>query len=453
MKINRKILLLAILTIGILLGLSTEAFASSISVSTSKNTVSAGESFNVTISGNDAIGKINVNVSNGSGSTSVWIENNSETIAVTAGKSGTVTISASGEVSDSNGVDHNVSDSKSVTIKEQPTPTQPPENKPTPTQKPTPTPVVKSSNANLKNLVVSPVDFKGFRSSITSGYSVTVENNVTEVQIKATKSDEKATVEVLGNKNLKEGANKVEVIVTAEDGTKKTYTVIVNRKKAGETTTTPTPTPDTTPVTAEPVDDDNNSDETEVDKDPVLGITSIKLTGLTKTDVTIEPNITPEFNQNIYEYKTTVPVDVDNIKIEAKVNVEGATVEVMGNKDLVVGENIITILVKLPNEEEKQSYQIIVTKTKDSINQENDNLVKILIIGAAIAIVVIAIIIAVVNYIRRKKEDEEYEEPTIRSIYMADEILGKDEEGQDNNTDEFSRKNNSDRKKNGKRFK
>ena len=89
----------------------------------------------------------------------------------------------------------------------------------------------KSSNNNLNSLSVSNYALSPkFDSSITS-YSVVVDYTVTSVDIEVEKSDNKASVEGTGNKKLSVGDNKIDIVVTAEGGNKKTYTVTINRKQ------------------------------------------------------------------------------------------------------------------------------------------------------------------------------------------------------------------------------
>ena len=56
---------------------------------------------------------------------------------------------------------------------------------------------------------------------------------------------------------------------------------------------------------------------------------------------------------------------VDSLKVDAKANIEGATVEVTGNENLVEGENTITILLKY--EDKSATYQITVTKVPKAV--------------------------------------------------------------------------------------
>ena len=459
-KKSKKIILILLITIGLAMGFDGNVFASSITVSPSKTIVSAGEKFNVTITGNDATGRANINISNGTASkSSVWLDNDSQTIQVTAGGSGTINISVSGEVSDSSGNDKEISSSSSVSIKAEEEnhdngnagseDNESQNNSGTSSNNSGSsssgnTNTGKSNNAKLSNLIVTPVDFKGFKASKTSGYSVTVENDVTEVGIKASTQDSKAKVEISGNKDLKVGDNTVSIQVTAEDGTQKTYTVKVTRKAEK------TDGNDAKETTADPADDktdetkdtENKANETEQE---VLGITSLKLI--------------PEFKTDVYEYKVTVPVDIESLDVKVECNIPNAEIEIMGNKDLIVGENVITILVKSPNGDQK-SYQIIVNKTEETLNLDNNTqLIKNIIIGTIIVILVVAMVISILIY--RSGRKDEKEDTIGKSTKIADEII-EDKENNENKEEikrkylenfEGEKKDSFDGRKNGKRFK
>ena len=89
----------------------------------------------------------------------------------------------------------------------------------------------KSSVNTLSSLSVSGQAISPKFDKNTLNYSVTVPNNVTNVTINATATDAKATVSGKGSKNLSEGSNKFSIVVTAENGSKKTYTINITRKE------------------------------------------------------------------------------------------------------------------------------------------------------------------------------------------------------------------------------
>lgn len=99
-------------------------------------------------------------------------------------------------------------------------------------------PVTYSSDSSLKSLTVSPGKLSPSFSSGTKNYSVTVGNETKKLSVSATPKDGKAEVtSVSGNNKLSVGKNTVKVVVTAEDGSKSTYTIVVTREAAKESNT------------------------------------------------------------------------------------------------------------------------------------------------------------------------------------------------------------------------
>lgn len=89
---------------------------------------------------------------------------------------------------------------------------------------------VKSSDSYLTDLKISGVDFEF--SPYTYKYEITVANDVNSLDLSVILSSNLATYSVYGNENFKVGENVVTVVVTAEDGSTHTYTLIVNKEKA-----------------------------------------------------------------------------------------------------------------------------------------------------------------------------------------------------------------------------
>lgn len=229
---------------------------------------------------------------------------------------------------------------------------------------------VKSSNANLLNLGIKPNDFSGFNANKTS-YSVTVPNNVDKVEVYATKKDSKAVVSGIGIKELKEGENIANVLVTAEDGTTKTYTINITRLKEGEELPT-----------------SNNG--------TTLGLSELKIEG---------QNLNPSFSSNIYEYTIDLKGDATTLDITANANNTNSKVQIIGNENLQDGQNIITILLTSQDETEVLTYQIVVNK--NMVDQEKINkkeMIKKCALGLLIIIVILVIIIILRSKRNRKKE-------------------------------------------------
>ena len=184
-----------------------------------------------------------------------------------------------------------------------------------------------SSNANLSNLGIRPHDFTGFNPNTTS-YSVTVPQDTESVEVYAQVADNGATVSGTGTVSLDEGENVVNVTVTAEDGTTKTYTINITRGEVTEETT------------------EVSSGE-----------------GLSKLVIQQIREMTPEFQTNVYEYTVKYIGENTSLPIEVEPTDESYQVEIVGNEDLKEGENLITILVSTSSGENVATYQITVNKS------------------------------------------------------------------------------------------
>lgn len=96
--------------------------------------------------------------------------------------------------------------------------------------------VPKSSNANLSSLKVNGQEVSG------TGYKITVPYGTSSATISATPQDSKARVSGTGTKSLTAGKNnEFKVVVTAENGKTKEYTVIIFREARQNTATSAQP--------------------------------------------------------------------------------------------------------------------------------------------------------------------------------------------------------------------
>lgn len=107
------------------------------------------------------------------------------------------------------------------------------------------------SDATLSNIIVSvndaPVTLTPEFSPEITSYSVTVSNTIPSIKFNVQCNDERATFLTEKPNQLEVGNNTFKFVVTAEDKTTtKTYTVLVRRLAAGETTTSSTTTTSTT---------------------------------------------------------------------------------------------------------------------------------------------------------------------------------------------------------------
>jgi len=84
-----------------------------------------------------------------------------------------------------------------------------------------------SSDNNLKSLTVDGFDISPEFNKSTLEYSVTVLGTTTSIKINATANDSKAKISGTGEHEVVEGNNSFSIVVTAENGTSKTYTLNV----------------------------------------------------------------------------------------------------------------------------------------------------------------------------------------------------------------------------------
>lgn len=121
-----------------------------------------------------------------------------------------------------------------------------------------------SADNSLKALTISPGTLSPAFKGSTTKYTATVDNSVTSIAVSATPVNEKATIEsVTGNTNLAVGANVVQIVVKAENGTTATYKITVTRQAAGTTGS------ETTTTGGENGDDGNGDSETPEDTEEV----------------------------------------------------------------------------------------------------------------------------------------------------------------------------------------
>ncbi len=195
----------------------TGAKAGSLSISASSTNVIKGGSVIIRIKASDVAGKVSLTSSNSSvlsgGISSVWVENDTQTYTFKANENGSATVTLSAiDVSDSNGNAYTAS--KSVTINVY-----------------TPAPVILSSNNNLSSLGVEGKELTPGFAQGTLEYSVEMDPETTKVNLTGSVADSSASVSGLGERDVTDGDNRLEVIVTAQNGTTKTYVVNVKVKE------------------------------------------------------------------------------------------------------------------------------------------------------------------------------------------------------------------------------
>jgi len=353
MKKKLLFILISLLFIGTAF---TGVYAASASIKASKTTVTEGTKVTITVNVNAVTWNLNVS---GAVSDSIVGANMDEknqattkTYTLDTSKAGTYTVSLVGDIVDETSTDYTTQAvNKSVTVvvnkKKEPEVT---ENKPntntnTNTTQNNTTTAKKSSNANISKITLD-VEGLSFKSSQTT-YNIKVGEKVDNISVGVTLSHKKATYQISGNKNLKTGNNVIKIVVTAEDGTRKTYKI--NVEKAG------------------------NFEES-----------SSELSNLIIEDMTFET----EFASNKVEYIGS------NMKYKESLNVlpytvsEKATYEIIGNENLKEGLNEIIVKVtsfdktsvteykvsfEMLAKEEENAYQEVNPYVENDINENNNS--------------------------------------------------------------------------------
>lgn len=326
--------------------------AGSFSVSASSTSIYVGNTTTLTIKTSDCAGKFTVTSSNSSvatvSSSSVWVDGTT-TVTITAKANGTANIVVTTQ--DVSDIDLNdVKGSKSVTVTVSTKQTSTSNN--TSSAKPNTTTSSKpsSSNASTSNKVNNKTNtqtsvqstlsnnayLKEFRVDIpgitpdfnknTFNYALTVEESVNNLSVTAVPEDSKASVSISGNTNLNLGENTINVKVTAEDKkTTKTYTINVTKVQ-------------------------------DVQKSNAF------LQNIIVTDL----EMSPSFSKEIFEYDLGC-VTLDRITLSAFAENENATVQIEGNENLVLGENLIKITVTSENGNVNKIYTLKVIKEEENV--------------------------------------------------------------------------------------
>jgi len=180
------------------------------------------------------------------------------------------------------------------------------------------------NNVNtLSSLSISGTDIN-FSSDNTS-YNATIDSDT--VEIKATATDSKAKVTGTGKIKLNYGSNSLKVVVTAENGLTKTYTLNITRP-------------------------DNRSTNND--------LSNIKLS-----------NGNLKFDKNTTKYTINVSNEVETMDITYDLADNKSKAELIGNNKLSVGENKFTIKVTAENGKVKEYNIIVIRDQKIEITNSN----------------------------------------------------------------------------------
>lgn len=262
-----------------------------------------------------------------------------------------------------------------------------------------------STNNNLSSLSASVGTFDIEFNSDETIYTLTVPHTTESVELSGLVEDEYAKVEGLGKYELTDGKATALITVTAEDGTAKVYTVYIVREAA----------PVTRPIVY--YYSSNNY------------LKSLVVDGYEL-----------EFDKYTGEYKIIVKNDVTSLDISALAEDSRSRVEITGNGDFKVGENVVTITVTAENGSVRE-YKLVVEKQEKApvVETESNTAEKIVII------VLIILVVLGLLYLIFKKDDD----VKIENIVKKDEPKNNSNKNAENkrNTDNNKKNNNKNKKK------
>ena len=201
-------------------------------------------------------------------------------------------------------------------------------------------PSVKDDDATLQIMRVNREGINPNFDKNVKEYYLLIDEDVKDLDITAIPSNKDAKVDIIGNKNLKNGLNKVEIEVTSKDKSK-TNEYIINVTKT------------------------NNFKNSNADLE-ILAVEYFKLT--------------PEFDKNVTNYSVEVSNKVDKLNIFAVPVDEDAKNNISGNENLKVGNNKIVISVTARDGVTEKKYYINAYRrnTEEDIENEEEqkNIIK-----------------------------------------------------------------------------
>lgn len=197
-------------------------YAGSYNVSVTSSSVTIGNSVTLNISGSGLAGKFSISSSNGNilslSQNSVWIDNDTASITVNTLNTGSATLTITPvDVTDYDGNAVTGGRSIGITVNAKPVVNNKPKEK--------------SSNNFLSGLSVSGLELDKTFDKETLEYSVIAPEETEKIVINAQLADSNATVTGVGEQTVTTGTNTFEIVVSAENGSKRTYKLNVTVKE------------------------------------------------------------------------------------------------------------------------------------------------------------------------------------------------------------------------------
>ena len=233
-----------------------------------------------------------------------------------------------------------------------------------------------NTNNDLASLSITDYQISPEFNKNTRNYYVAIPTTISSVEVNAQAESAKATVKITGNTQLTKTENTIQIVVTSAKGRKKTYKIIVTKQKEN-----------------------------------TLKLQSLEIKGAT---------FSPAFDSSKYYYTAEMKINNDSkdITVEAVANNANAKIEVLGNKGIQAGENLVSVIVS--NSRETTVYEILINATVEKTiisNVENNDKIqqvkngvleffkdenKVIALLVAVAVILIIIIICIIKKISGK---------------------------------------------------
>ena len=241
-----------------------------------------------------------------------------------------------------------------------------------------------NTNNDLASLSITDYQISPEFNKNTRNYYVAIPTTISSVEVNAQAESAKATVKITGNTQLTKTENTIQIVVTSAKGRKKTYKIIVTKQKEN-----------------------------------TLKLQSLEIKGAT---------FSPAFDSSKYYYTAEMKINDDSkdIAVEAVANDANAKVEVIGNKGIQAGENLVSVIVS--NSSETTVYEILINATVEKTiisNVENNDKIqqvkngvseffkdenKVIALLVAVAVILIIIIICIIKKISGKNKADKNRE-------------------------------------------
>ena len=241
-----------------------------------------------------------------------------------------------------------------------------------------------NTNNDLASLSITDYQISPEFNKNTRNYYVAIPTTISSVEVNAQAESAKATVKITGNTQLTKTENTIQIVVTTAKGRKKTYKIIVTKQKEN-----------------------------------TLKLQSLEIKGAT---------FSPAFDSSKYYYTAEMKINDDSkdITVEAVANNANAKIEVIGNKGIKAGENLVSVIVS--DSRETTVYEILINATVEKTiisNVENNDKIqqvkngvleffkdenKVIALLVAVAVILIIIIICIIKKISGKNRADKNRE-------------------------------------------